>query len=77
MIELTREGVADANFQVQDGTTLGTQGSGVNCGYFWQNSGIRRISSVGETTLDAPDAKQGDILDVMVYFEDSQVFTEM
>lgn len=47
-ISSSSEGVADLEFLIDGGSTLGTQRKGVNSSYFWQSSGIRKIQMFSE-----------------------------
>lgn len=67
-------GIADAKFILEGSSTLGSQNSGVNSCYFWQNSGIRRIQMYGLSHQPAPPVEVGDIIDVLVDFDLQKIY---
>jgi hypothetical protein len=48
---------------------LGTQVTGLNGSYFWQNSGINRIQMYGEMEKQASPLNANDIVAVLVDFD--------
>jgi len=67
-------GVADLNYMVSGGTTLGSQVTGLNCAYFWQNNGIQRIQMYGEERIRVAPLVAGDRVGIMVDFSGQCIY---
>jgi hypothetical protein len=67
-------GVADEFLVLSGSNTLGTQQRGVNCSYFWQNNGIKKLQMYGEAPVpDVAPLAVGSVVDVYVDFETNLV----
>jgi len=67
-------GVCDSNFVFFGSKTLGTQITGINSGYFWQNSGIRKIQMHGQPSTDVREISLGDKIDVKADFDTNRIY---
>jgi len=67
-------GFSQLGFQLDGGVTLGRQTGVVNCGYFYQTSGIQQIQAEGETEIISEPLADGDIIDVFVEFANQRVW---
>ncbi|PRP87627.1 hypothetical protein PROFUN_04654 [Planoprotostelium fungivorum] len=71
-------GVADEEFQLVGGKTLGTQTTGINCGYFCQTKSgetdIHKIQIHSQAGLDASPFKRGDSVSVRVHYASHTIY---
>eukprot|EP01117_Protostelium_nocturnum_P012421 TRINITY_DN4587_c0_g3_i2.p1 TRINITY_DN4587_c0_g3~~TRINITY_DN4587_c0_g3_i2.p1 ORF type:complete len:730 (+),score=193.42 TRINITY_DN4587_c0_g3_i2:179-2368(+) len=65
-------GVADSNFVIQDSVVLGSQQGSINSSYFCQNT--CKIRMFDEEMKDVARVYVNDIMDVMVDFENDNIF---
>jgi hypothetical protein len=68
-------GLADKSYILNGGNPLGSQTSGINSSYFWQDTGINRLQMPGEEKeYDAAVIRQGDTVSVAVDFDSQTVY---
>ena len=59
---------------VSGGTTLGSQITGINASYFWQNNGIQRLQMNGEEKIRVSQLGPGDKVGICVNFMEQTIF---